>query len=224
MPPETRTVLALLLVAIAVGLAGCGGADGGPSTPTPTETSTPTPTPTATETPTPTSTPTPTPTATATPTATPEPTPTATPTPEQEYEDVQGDFSAWDHVTHDETRVAIRIDEVSFQDTLTVSGGDEIDAPDGEEWVVAEVRMSTSTGDPIEIGHDQWQIETGLGERVYPDDQAMREMDNAYPQEELLRGNTERAYRVAWLVENPNQMEYVVVPYGDQQGNTLRIS
>ncbi|WEL29835.1 hypothetical protein [Haloferax volcanii] len=224
----------LLAVVALVALAGCAGgggqeattatttADPTTTTATPTETTT---TPTATTTAaTTTSTPTPTPTATETPTPTPTPTPTtttATPTPSYETHRIAVD--EWVRITHAETPLQVKISDYTQTDNLSVGGGEEIESGEDETWIVATIQLDSDPGDSIEVGHDQVTLVDAIGTELDPDDQAMRELDNAYPEDETLPPTSERTWRVAWLVEYDRDIEFRFVPAGDQQGDTVVI-
>jgi hypothetical protein len=121
------------------------------------------------------------------------------------------------------TTVEYQVEAWRATDTLDGVG----EAPDGEQWVVVDMMIRTSVGESITIGSTQWAAEDFQGVRHAPDSEAMRNASepgpDPLPERTEMDPNTRQSYRVYFSLQYTSDLTFVIEPYADSEGATIRI-
>jgi hypothetical protein len=226
---DRRTLLRVLGAGTLGALAGCsaGGSDPDPS-PTPTRTPPRTPTAApgtttrATDTPTPTASPVPTPTATSTSTPTPTPTP--------ETEPVVVGLGRWAATETAGTVLEVQVVRWDTADVLTreeLRSSDRNDAPvepgDGKQWVIANLWLRNRGTEPVLVGPSQWTMVDLRNRERPPASGVMPRVRDALEPATEVRPNEGVRPRVVFAAGTVGDVEFVMRPYGDREGRTVRV-
>jgi hypothetical protein len=135
----------------------------------------------------------------------------------------------WAETETQSTELDYQITEWRTPDTIPNASHHEIGPPDGDQWIVADIWVRNLGDDGATVGYSQWHIENFAGVEFDPHQQMM---DNAnrfgeahppLPQETRVPPNDGRKYRVIWAMEETNDITFVIEPYGDSEGPTIRV-
>jgi hypothetical protein len=114
------------------------------------------------------------------------------------------------------------LDEIPASD-LADEYDEPLEAPEGKQWVDAQVVLRLGVGDPRVFSHHQWSLIDFRDVTHAPDAEAMRKGTDTLPDRVEQRGGTRETYTVYWAVEYTSQLTFVMEQYGGQEGPTIRI-
>jgi hypothetical protein len=163
---------------------------------------------------------TPTPTETPTPTGTPTPSRTPTPAPD----DVVVEMSEWAEMETDGTTVGVRVMRYEVVEKVERAGGINPISPDDDDDVflvtyveLRNLRTATTVGWP------QWTM-TDIEGAHSPYVKAMNQARNTLPEEHRLGATDDFvAGRVIFSTKYPQDVDWYVEPYGDNEGPTIHV-